>query len=103
MLILNKFMKNEKTSGVFRSPAQEAAFSAQIIRVLLRAGALETMMYRDTGTMKANLASIIPVLFRTKSLCPFGSAEEFFLRRVAPFVVHLNRIITDKGQWSLCK
>jgi hypothetical protein len=47
MLILKKFLQHKKEGDVLFSPGQEAAFSAQIIRALLRAGALDTLMYRD--------------------------------------------------------
>jgi hypothetical protein len=45
--IVKKFQKHKKAGDVVFSPAQEAAFSAQIIRVLLRAGAFDRLMFRD--------------------------------------------------------
>lgn len=48
MLIVQKFLKNKKAGEVLFSPSHEAAFSAQIIRTLLRAGALDTTVYRGT-------------------------------------------------------
>ncbi len=45
--ILKKFQKHKKVGDVVFSPAQEAAFSAQVIRGLLRAGAFDMLMYRD--------------------------------------------------------
>lgn len=45
--ILKKFIKHKKPGGVVLSPGQEAAFSAQIIRVLLRAGLFDNIRYRE--------------------------------------------------------
>ena len=45
--IVKKFQKHKKAGDVVFSPAQEGAFSAQIIRVLLRAGAFDRLMFRD--------------------------------------------------------
>ncbi len=45
--VFNKFLRHKQAGEVNFSPAQEAALSAQIIRLLLRAGALDKMMYRD--------------------------------------------------------
>ena len=48
MPIVNKFLQHSKPAGdsIF-SPGQEAALAAQIIRVLLRAGSLDRMIYQD--------------------------------------------------------
>lgn len=48
MSIVNKFLRHSKQAGdsIF-SPGQEAALAAQIIRVLLRAGSLDRMIYQD--------------------------------------------------------
>lgn len=48
MLIVEKFLKNKKAGEALFSSGHEAAFSAQIIRTLLRAGALDTTVYRGT-------------------------------------------------------
>jgi hypothetical protein len=48
MPIVNKFLRHGKPTGdSMFSPGQEAALAAQIIRVLLRAGSLDRMMYQD--------------------------------------------------------
>lgn len=47
--IVFKFMQHQKTDGSGRlfSPSQEAAFSAQVIRTALQAGAMDNMAYTD--------------------------------------------------------
>ncbi len=48
MPIVNKFLRHSKpTDDSIFSPGQEAALAAQIIRVLLRAGSLDKMIYQD--------------------------------------------------------
>lgn len=48
MPIVNKFLRHNKpTDDSIFSPGQEAALAAQIIRVLLRAGSLDKMIYQD--------------------------------------------------------